>query len=78
MDVTEQVSELIAKNFGASIQEVRPEVTLRKVGVDSMALEELRVLLENHLKIDLNDVELTPNHTIESLLAAVQSSVATA
>ncbi|MFF2808808.1 acyl carrier protein [Streptomyces sp. NPDC058000] len=76
MDVMEQVSELISTNFGASRQEITPEATLRSVGVDSMALEELRVMLEKSLQIDLDEVELTPDHSIQSLLSTVRSVAA--
>lgn len=76
MDITEQVRSLLTTKFGVDPVSVTPEVPLRKLGVDSLALEELRLLIEDGLQVDLEDVELTPRDSFGQLLAAVRVAVA--
>jgi acyl carrier protein len=74
--VTEEISALLARNFGVEPVDVRPEASLRELGMDSLALEELRVLLEEHLRIDLEDVQLTSRETVGQLATVVDEKLA--
>ncbi|MFG2286005.1 acyl carrier protein [Streptomyces sp. NPDC048595] len=74
MDIAEQIRTLLTAKFGVDPLSVTPEAPLRKLGVDSLALEELRLLIEDGLQIDLADVELTPRDNFGRLLAAVQAA----
>ncbi|MBL1090380.1 MULTISPECIES: acyl carrier protein [Streptomyces] len=76
MDIAEQVRTLLTTKFGVDPLSVNPEVPLRKLGVDSLALEELRLLIEDGLQVDLEDVELTPRDSYGQLLAAVHVAAA--
>ncbi|UQA95014.1 acyl carrier protein [Streptomyces halobius] len=71
MDIAEQVRTLLATKFGVDPHAVTPEAPLRTLGVDSLALEELRLHIEDRLDVDLEDVQLTPRDTVGQLLAAV-------
>lgn len=71
MSVAEEISTLLANNFGVASVAVRPEVPLRGLGMDSLALEELRVLIEERMRIDLDDVQLTSRDTVGQLVAVV-------
>jgi acyl carrier protein len=74
--VTEEISTLLTRNFGVEPVDVRPEASLRELGMDSLALEELRVLLEEHLRIDLEDVQLTSRETVGQLATVVDGKLA--
>jgi acyl carrier protein len=74
--VTEEITTLLTRNFGVEPVAVRPEAALRELGLDSLALEELRVLLEEHLRIDLEDVRLTSRETVGQLATAVDEKLA--
>ncbi|KPC60753.1 acyl carrier protein [Streptomyces chattanoogensis] len=56
--------------------EIRHETPLRNLRMDSLALEELRVLIEDRLDIDLDEVALTSRDTVGALVAAVDGKVA--
>jgi acyl carrier protein len=44
--------------------------------MDSLALEELRVLLEERLRIDLEDIQLTTRETVGQLTTVVDEKTA--
>ncbi|HBF81673.1 MAG TPA: acyl carrier protein, partial [Streptomyces sp.] len=46
---------------------------LRQLRLDSLALEELRLLIEDRLDVDLEDVVLSSRDTLGQLVAAVHS-----
>lgn len=73
MSVAEEVSALLVQKFGADPAAVREsDSPLRRLGLDSLALEELRLLIESRLDIDLDDVEISSRDTLGQLLEAVR------
>ncbi|MBW1604293.1 acyl carrier protein [Streptomyces sp. JJ66] len=76
MEIAEHVSTLLTQKFGVDAAAVRPEVPLRQLRMDSLALEELRLLIEDRLRIDLDDVELTSRDTVGRLVAVVADRAA--
>lgn len=76
MTVTKEIATLLTENFGIESVDVRPDATLRELGMDSLALEELRVLLEEQLRIDLEDIQLTSRETVGQLATAVNEKLA--
>lgn len=74
--VTEEITTLLHRNFGIEPEAVRFEASLHDLGMDSLALEELRVLLEERLDIDLEDVQLTSRETVGQLATAVDEKTA--
>ncbi|MBT2382907.1 acyl carrier protein [Streptomyces sp. ISL-11] len=76
MGIDDEIHSLLVRKFGADPGAVRPEAPLRCLRVDSLALEELRVILENRLDIDLDDVQLSSRSTVGELVAAVHGQLA--
>ncbi|MDQ7810313.1 acyl carrier protein [Amycolatopsis sp. A133] len=74
--VTEEITTLLIRSFGVEPGDVRPEASLRELGMDSLALEEMRVLLEERLNIDLEDVQLTSRETVGQLATVVGGKTA--
>ncbi|MFI9628301.1 acyl carrier protein [Streptomyces sp. NPDC052042] len=76
MSTTEQINTLLVANFGADPGAIRPEVSLRQLRLDSLALEELRLLIEDRMDVDLDDLHLTSRDTVAQLVAAVDRRAA--
>jgi acyl carrier protein len=76
VSVAEEISSLLSKNFGVASGLVRPDVPLRGLGMDSLALEELRLLIEERMRVDLDDVHLTSRDTVGQLVAVVHDKTA--
>ncbi|MFE0380333.1 acyl carrier protein [Streptomyces inhibens] len=75
MNAAEVVNALLVQRFGVALADVTDETPLRTLRIDSLALEELRVLIEDQLDIDLEEVPLTPRDTVGRLVAAVNGMV---
>ncbi|MEU9064121.1 acyl carrier protein [Streptomyces sp. NPDC048430] len=73
MSTSEEISALLVTRFGTDPDAIRPEVPLRQLRLDSLALEELRLLIEDRMDIDLEDVVLSSRDTVGSLVAAVRT-----
>lgn len=74
MKVEEVVRGLLTSKFGVEVSAIEPHVPLRRLRMDSLALEELRLLVEERLDVDLDAVELTSRDTVGHLVRAVQSA----
>lgn len=73
MSVAEEVSTLLVHKFGADPAAAgKADSPLRRLGLDSLALEELRLLIESRLEIDLDDAELTSRDTVGQLVEVVR------
>ncbi|BDH13109.1 acyl carrier protein [Streptomyces decoyicus] len=66
---------MLVQRFGVSSVDIADETPLRSLRLDSLALEELRVLIEERLDIDLDEVSLTPRNTVGQLVSAVDGKV---
>ncbi|MGW3013258.1 acyl carrier protein [Streptomyces sp. NPDC001219] len=75
MNAAEVVNTLLVQRFGVSPADITDETALRSLRLDSLALEELRVLIEERLDIDLDEVALTPRNTVGQLVTAVDGYV---
>ncbi|MFB7630861.1 acyl carrier protein [Streptomyces sp. NPDC056149] len=76
MNAAEVVNTLLEERFGVAPAELTADTALRSLRLDSLALEELRVLIEERLDIDLEEVSLTSRDTVGQLVAAVDGEVA--
>ncbi|MER7985588.1 acyl carrier protein [Streptomyces noursei] len=76
MNAAEVVNTLLEERFGVARGEVTADTPLRDLRLDSLALEELRVLIEEQLEIDLEEVSLTSRDTVGQLVAAIDDKVA--
>ncbi|MEU7636168.1 MULTISPECIES: acyl carrier protein [unclassified Streptomyces] len=75
MNAAEVVNTLLEERFGVARGEVTADTPLRSLRLDSLALEELRVLIEERLDIDLEEVSLTSRDTVGQLVAAIDGKV---
>lgn len=71
----EQISALLVAEFGTDPVDIRPEVPLYLLRLDSLALEEVRLLVEDRMDIDLDDAVLTSRDTFERLVEVVSGKV---
>ncbi|WP_328906635.1 acyl carrier protein [Streptomyces sp. NBC_00234] len=76
MSTSEEITALLVTKFGTDPLAIRPDVPLRQLRLDSLALEELRLLIEDRMDIDLEDVALTSRDTVGQLVAAVHGKAA--
>ncbi|MEU9619178.1 MULTISPECIES: acyl carrier protein [unclassified Streptomyces] len=76
MSTAEEINTLLVANFGTDPHAIRPEASLRQLRLDSLALEELRLLIEDRMGVDLDDVQLTSRDTVAQLVAAVHGKAA--
>ncbi|MEB3960871.1 phosphopantetheine-binding protein [Streptomyces kunmingensis] len=67
---------LLTDMFRIPAQTVQPDVPLYQLRIDSLALEEVRLALEDELNVDLEDVPLTSRDTVGRLVAAVSEKAA--
>ncbi|AGK81003.1 acyl carrier protein [Streptomyces microflavus] len=71
MSTSEEISALLVAKFGTDPEALRPDVPLHRLRLDSLALEELRLLIEDRLDVDLEDVALTSRDTLGRLIEVV-------
>lgn len=71
IDTADHVTAVLTRMFRLSPESVSAEVPLHRLHIDSLALEELRLVLEDELHIDLEDVNLTSRSTVGQLVDAV-------
>ncbi|MEI7032628.1 acyl carrier protein [Streptomyces pratensis] len=71
MSTSEEIRALLVTKFGTDPAALRPDVPLHRLRLDSLALEELRLLIEDRLDVDLEDVALTSRDTLGRLVEAV-------
>ncbi|GAA1304510.1 phosphopantetheine-binding protein [Streptomyces sanglieri] len=76
MSTAEEISTLLVANFGTDPLDIQPEVSLRHLRLDSLALEELRLIIEDRMGVDLDDVELTSRDTVGRLVDMVHRKAA--
>lgn len=68
------LSELVAYHFDIDADRLRPETTFDELGMDSLALMELVVVLENETGIQIPDdlAEIGPAATLDEIADAVK------
>ncbi|MFK4064456.1 phosphopantetheine-binding protein [Streptomyces sp. NPDC029674] len=78
MEVTERVTILLRQKFGVRLDAVSPDAPLYQLSIDSLALEELLLLIEDECGVDLADLTLNSRDTVGTLLSAVRQKAVTA
>jgi acyl carrier protein len=76
MNATQHVHEVLRQNFGVDAQAVPADTTLHRLRLDSLALEEFRMIIEVRLAIDLDEVEITSRDTVAYLVDVVNARAA--
>ncbi|MYY83110.1 acyl carrier protein [Streptomyces sp. SID335] len=64
------------KNFGVRLDDVSSDVPLYQLAIDSLALEELLLLIEDECAIDLADQTLSSRDTVATLMSVVRQKAA--
>lgn len=75
VNAADEVSTLMVQKFGVDPAAILPEVPLHQLRMDSLALEEFRLLIEDRLDIDLEDTELTSRDTVGRLIDLIHSKI---
>nr|WP_055566937.1 phosphopantetheine-binding protein [Streptomyces atriruber] len=78
MEATDRVTVLLKKNFGVRLDDVSPDAPLYQLSIDSLALEELLLLIEDECAIDMADMTLTSRDTVAALMSVVRQKAAAA
>jgi acyl carrier protein len=76
MDVAGRITALLGRMYRLAPAAVVLDAPLYQLHIDSLALEELRLVLEDELHIDLEDVHLTSRNTVQQLLDIVCAKAA--
>ncbi|MGK5640622.1 acyl carrier protein [Streptomyces sp. URMC 126] len=76
MNATQQVHEVLRRNFGVDALAVPADTALHELRMDSLALEEFRMIIEHRLAIDLEDVQITSRDTLAHLVDVVSARAA--
>jgi acyl carrier protein len=76
MNTTQHVHEVLRQNFGVDAQAVPADTTLHRLRLDSLALEEFRMIIEERLAIDLGEIQINPRDTVAYLLDVVNARAA--
>lgn len=71
MDAAEHVHQVLRQYFGVDAQGVPGGTELHELKLDSLALEEFRVIIEERMLIDLEDVQITSRDTLARLVGVV-------
>ncbi|MEU6500443.1 acyl carrier protein [Streptomyces californicus] len=66
---------LLVTRFGTDPDAIRPDIPLHRLRLDSLALEELRLHIEDRLDVDLEDIALTSRDTVGRLVEVVHGKV---
>ncbi|WAL93374.1 acyl carrier protein [Streptomyces sp. Je 1-369] len=78
MEATERVTVLLQKNFGVRLDDVSSDAPLYQLSIDSLALEELLLQIEDECAIDLADKTLSSRDTVATLMAVVRQRAGSA
>ncbi|WP_307671587.1 acyl carrier protein [Streptomyces sp. V2I9] len=70
-----EIRTLLVTKFGTDPDAIRPDVPLHRLRLDSLALEELRLHIEDRLDVDLEDTALTSRDTVGRLVEVVHAKV---
>ncbi|SFY02398.1 phosphopantetheine-binding protein [Streptomyces atratus] len=76
MSTADEINTLPMADFGTDPLAIRPEVSLRHLRLDALALEELRLLIEDRMGVDPDDVQLSSRDTVGRLVDAVHRKAA--
>lgn len=74
MNVTlDQVTEMLVASFGVDAEEVRAEVTLTDLDVDSLAMVEFCMMAEKEWGVTIGEDELTGENTVADVVSLLAS-----
>jgi acyl carrier protein len=68
----EAVTAILTDRFRVPSQQVRPEVALTSLELDSLAVVELLFALQEELGVRIGEDEVTPRHTFRELVTTLE------
>ncbi|MEU7198113.1 acyl carrier protein [Streptomyces xinghaiensis] len=74
LTVEQQVRDLLVHEFGVDPAEVKEGASLEGLGIDSLALEELRVVAQDHFRTDLENARISKRDTVGALIRLVETT----
>ncbi|AJE85319.1 MULTISPECIES: acyl carrier protein [Streptomyces] len=72
-DTYPRLVQLLVKNFGFETDEVTPEDTFSKLELDSLALVELTLTVQQEFGIELSDDDLGADDTLGQAVKVIES-----
>ncbi|MEU9857882.1 phosphopantetheine-binding protein [Streptomyces sp. NPDC047974] len=76
--VYDRLVQLLVANFGFATDEVTPEDTFRGLELDSLALVELTLAVQQEFGVELTDDDLNADDTLEQAVKLIESKPAVA
>lgn len=73
-DTYDRLARLLTEKFDVPAQAVGPEATLHDLGLDSLAVVELFVHVDQHWSIPVDEDEAAPERTVREVVAYVDAS----
>jgi acyl carrier protein len=73
--VLERLSALLISRFGVSEDELRPDVTLAELDLDSLALVEFVMVVEKEFGVPVGEDDLTPQATVTDAVRLIDNKV---
>ncbi|MFG2370166.1 phosphopantetheine-binding protein [Streptomyces sp. NPDC048504] len=67
------VTAVLTEKFEVSAESIRPEATLESLDLDSLALAELALALQEQLGVPVAEEEAAKNSTVGELVAALNA-----
>lgn len=75
MNAAQHVYEVLRQDFGVDAEAVPVDTALQQLRMDSLALEEFRVIIEERLDIDLDEARISSRDTVAHLVHVVSARV---
>ena len=69
------ILRFLQERFDVAPERVTPDTTLRDVGLDSMAMLEVMIELEDRLGVKLKDLTIPPNPSLGDVVALVERNL---
>ncbi|MBT2381560.1 acyl carrier protein [Streptomyces sp. CB00316] len=77
-DTYPRLVQLLVKNFGFETDEVAPEDTFNKLELDSLALVELTLTVQQEFGVKLSDDDLGAEDTLGQAVSVIESKLVVA
>ncbi|WP_369166389.1 acyl carrier protein [Streptomyces sp. R28] len=71
----DQVKQLLVEQFGVPAERIAADQALQELSLDSLALEELRTVAEEHFDIDLETAVIGIRDTVGALVSVIEDAV---
>ncbi|MEU7475032.1 phosphopantetheine-binding protein [Lentzea sp. NPDC042327] len=77
-DTLDRLTKLLVLHFGASEQRVNGEITFEELDFDSLALVELAMVAQKEFGVEVDEQEITPDQSVQSVAELIDARAVTA